>query len=501
MIEATESDTKIVWTPQPGPQTALIQCPVFEVFFGGSRGGGKTDGVLGDWTAHASEYGQYASGLMVRRKRTELVDTIERSKMLYTPLGAKYHEQDKLFRFPDGARLRFAYLENDSDADNYQGHAYTRVYVEEIGNFPRPQPIMKLMATLRSSNGVPVGFRATGNPGGIGHAWVKERYINPSPAGWKIITSEFKNPFTDETVTRDRVYIPSRLSDNKILMESDPGYVANLQMLGSPELVRAWLEGDWDVVAGAAFEKLTRNKHMIRTFEIPEYWTKFTCMDWGTAKPYSIGWYTVVDDTLELKAKGDWPTRLIAKGSIIRYRELYGYGGQPDVGTREESWEVARKMVALEDENIDYRIADSAMWAEHDGPSAAENFMKELARLKADKKTTNPTSMEKSRKDRVANYLELRNRIAAIEGEQSGLYIWPTCEHFWRTVPDLQLDERDPEKGWDTDQEDHVIDECGYAIVSRPKLWTFKERDLVAYDKARKKAFEADRKGNTGRYS
>jgi hypothetical protein len=470
------------------------------VFFGGSRGGGKTDGMLGDWVAHAGRYGANASGLMVRRKRTELIDTIERSKALYGPLGAKYNEQDKLWRFPDGARLRFAYLENDNDANNYQGHAYTRVYVEEIGNFPRPDPILKLIATLRSSNGVPVGFRATGNPGGVGHGWVKERYINPAPAGWKIIKSEFNNPFTGETISRDRVYIPSRLTDNKLLMESDPGYVANLQMIGSPELVRAWLEGDWDIVAGAAFEKLSRNRHMVRTFEIPEHWTKFTSMDWGTAKPYAILWCAVVDDTLVLKARDNWKERLIAKGSIIVYRELYGCT-KPDTGTREESWEVARKMIDRENEPIDYRIADSAMWAEHDGPSAAENFMKELARLKKAEKTKNPVSMEKSRKDRMANYLELRNRIAAVDGEQPGLYVFPTCEHFWRTVPDLQLDERDPEKGWDTDQEDHICDALAYAIVSRPKLWTFKERDILAYDQAREKSFKADRGNKVGRYS
>jgi hypothetical protein len=404
-------------------------------------------------------------------------------------------------RFENGSKIHLCHCQHEKDVLKYQGAEIHVLLMDELTHFTEYQYRFLRNRVRLGGLSIPKHLKeklplivSASNPGGVGHQWVKATFVNYAP------------PFAikradDKEGGMLRQYIPARLNDNKIGMNNDPGYIKRLEGLGNESLVKAMKDGDWDIVAGAAFEKLSRDKHMIRTFEIPEYWTKFTCMDWGTAKPYSIGWYTVVDDTLELKAKGDWPTRLIAKGSIIRYRELYGYGGQPDVGTREESWEVARKMVALEDENIDYRIADSAMWAEHDGPSAAENFMKELARLKVDKKTTNPTSMEKSRKDRVANYLELRNRFAAIEGEQSGLYIWPTCEHFWRTVPDLQLDERDPEKGWDTDQEDHVIDECGYAIVSRPKLWTFKERDLVAYDKARKKAFEADRKGNTGRYS
>jgi hypothetical protein len=130
---------KVIWEAQPR-QAALIACPVFEVFFGGARGGGKTDAALGDWASHADLYGEHAIGLMIRRTLVQLTETIERSKQLYRPLGAKYHEQDKLWRFPNGARLRFAYLERDADADGYQGHSYTRVFIEEIGNFPSPSP-------------------------------------------------------------------------------------------------------------------------------------------------------------------------------------------------------------------------------------------------------------------------------------------------------------------------------------------------------------------------
>jgi hypothetical protein len=182
-----EPDYTVIWEAQAGPQSALISCPVFEVFFGGARGGGKTDGVLGDFLEHADTYGENAIGLMIRRQRTELIETIERSRAIYRPLGWTYHEQEKMWRAPNGARLRFAYLERDSDAEGYQGHSYTRLYFEEIGNFPSDKPILKLMATLRSGAGVPVGFRATGNPGGPGHQWVKARYIDPAPMGFKIV--------------------------------------------------------------------------------------------------------------------------------------------------------------------------------------------------------------------------------------------------------------------------------------------------------------------------
>ena len=150
----------------PGPQTWLLSCPIFETLFGGARGGGKSDGILGEFACHADEYGPEAIGLCVRRERIQLTELIERSKVIYTPLGAKWHEQDKMWRFPNGARLRFAYLESDSDAQSYQGHSYTRVYVEEMGTFPNPDPIFKLMATLSRNPRVPSRFIATANPGG-----------------------------------------------------------------------------------------------------------------------------------------------------------------------------------------------------------------------------------------------------------------------------------------------------------------------------------------------
>src|SRR5258708_3083614 len=210
------NDPIVIWRPQH-TQAALIACNVFEIFFGGARGGGKTDGMLGDFLRHADLFGANAIGLMIRRERTQLVETIERSRQIYSLLGWKFHEQDKMWRAPNGARLRFAYLERDQDADSYQGHSYTRVYIEEIGTFPSERPILKLMATLRSGAGIPCGFRATGNPGGPGHQWVRRRYIDNAPLGWKLSTETYENPWTKEKVTRDRIFIPSKLSDNKYL--------------------------------------------------------------------------------------------------------------------------------------------------------------------------------------------------------------------------------------------------------------------------------------------
>jgi len=145
----------ITFEPQPGPQTEFIKCPLPEVFFGGARGGGKSFAVLLEWCEHAATYGQHANGLVIRRELTQLTELVEESKRIFGHLGATFNEQAKTWRFPNGARLRFAYLDADADAQAYQGMSFTRVYVEEIQNFPDPAPLMKLMATLRAAHGVP----------------------------------------------------------------------------------------------------------------------------------------------------------------------------------------------------------------------------------------------------------------------------------------------------------------------------------------------------------
>src|SRR5262249_17086879 len=370
----------IGWGPQPGPQAALMACPVFEGFFGGARGGGKTDGVVGGWAPPADLHGKNAVGLMVRRERVQLLETIERSREIYGPLGARYSDQDKMWRWPNGARLRFAYLERDADADAYQGHSYTRVYVEELGTFPSASPVLRLMATLRSGEGVRCGFRATGNPGGPGHQWVKARYIDPNPAGWEIRKFTYENPWTRETIERDRVFIPSKLQDNKFLGQE---YVANLQMVGSDTLVRAWLEGDWTVIEGAYFDCWRYDLRGVGPFEVPAHWARFRSMEWGSAKPFSVGWWAIVGDDHCPSIQG--AARIIPRGALLRYREWYG-AASPNVGLKMTAEAVAEGIVERQrsDAALRYGVLDPACFKEDGGPSIAERINVEgaLTRLR-----------------------------------------------------------------------------------------------------------------------
>jgi hypothetical protein len=449
--ERTKSHrTQVVWEPQVGPQTALLECAVFEVLYGGARGGGKTDGMLGEFANHAATYKADAIGLMVRRKRTELVETIQRSKQIYRPLGAKYDTQEKMWTFPNGARLRFAYLERDADAENYQGHSYTRLYVEEIGNFPSPTPILKLIATLRSGAGVPCCMRATGNPGGPGHQWVKARYITPAPQGFKIITEEYKNPYTQIMVKRSRVFIPSFVKDNKYL---GPDYVANLQMAGSANLVKAWLFGDWNIVEGAFFDRWS-DANILRPFAVPEGWARMRSMDWGFAKPFSVGWWAIAGDDAE-----DYG---IPRGAMVRYREWYGMQpGKPDVGLRLTAEEIAQGIKERSmGEKYQRSVIDPAAFTESGGPSIAERMAREKVEFeRADNRRLGD-------RGHLGGWDQLRARIDG-DDERPMLYVFSTCVDIIRTLPTLQHDP-DRAEDLDTHQEDHAADEARYAAMSRP---------------------------------
>ena len=224
------------WTPQPGPQTALLECGIFDVLYGGARGGGKTDGLLGDWSSHAATWGRRARGILFRRTYDELDEVMNRAEELFTGY-ATFRASKLRWDFPNGATLKLRYLKRDQDASHYQGHSYTWAGIDEAGNFADPDPIDKITATLRSPYGVEVCLRLTANPGGPGHSWIKARYMDGHTP---------MQPFLDPQTGLWRVFIPSRLENNALLTANDPNYAKRLRGAGPPWLVAAWLNGDWN---------------------------------------------------------------------------------------------------------------------------------------------------------------------------------------------------------------------------------------------------------------
>jgi hypothetical protein len=449
-----KTSTQIVWRPQAGPQKALIDCPLPEIFYGGARGGGKTDGVLGKYGLKAKRYGQYFNAVFFRRELPMLDDAIERSAEIYGPLGAKWSDQKKTWRFPWGGRLRFRPLERVEDAEKYQGQNLTDACVEEAGQYPDSRPIDRVNGVLRSAHGVPTQLLLTGNPGGPGQGWIKQRYIDPAPLGMKVLIRALPNGKEHKFV-----FIPSRVENNRILLASDPDYINRLYLVGSTELVNAWLNGDWDAIEGAFFPEFSTAKHVIAPMALPAHWTHFRAMDWGSAKPFSVGWYAVSDGELT-----QFP-----RGALIKYREWYGVKTdargefQPNVGLKLTAEEVGAgiKKREVPSEKLDVGVLDPSAFSEDGGPSIASRLGVIFRR--ADNKRV-------AQAGALGGWDQLRSRLKG-DGEKPMLYFFSTCVHTIRTLPMLQHDPVRAEDV-DTDSEDHAPDETRYACMSRPWVAT-----------------------------
>jgi hypothetical protein len=294
-------------------------------------------------------------------------------------------------------------------------------------------------------------FRATCNPGGPGHHWVKQ---------WAIDIGAYKVHLDPENGL-NRVFIPSKLSDNPKLLENDPTYINKLRASGSPQLVRAWLEGDWNVIEGAFFAEFQTSKHVIQPFLVPDHWTRFRSMDWGSAKPFSVGWWAVVQD--DMLHQG----RILPRNAIVRYREWYGAKtGAPNVGVKIPAEAVAAGIVSRETEGghrerMAYGVLDPAAFAVISGPSIGETLMRHGAVFRrADNSRT-------TKDKRMGGWDQVRARLTGDADGHPMMFFFDTCRDLIRTLPMMQHDENRPED-LDTDGEDHAVDEVRYACLSRP---------------------------------
>lgn len=464
---STERRIEVVWRPQSKPQKALIDCPMSEVFFGGARGGGKTDGVLGKWALKEQRYGAAFNAIMFRRTTVSSEDAIERSKDIFKPLGGKFNESKLIWRMPNGGRVAFAYLDSIKDAEEYQGRNVTDAWVEEAGQYPDPTPIDRLFGVLRSAGGVPVQLILTANPGGAGQHWIAERYgLIPFPLGPKVVQRNLPNGSVHKMAV-----IPSRITDNRVLLHGDPGYIDRLHLVGSEALVKAWLDGDWSAIEGAFFDQWSQ-RNVVRPFEIPGDWTRFRSFDWGSAKPFSVGWWCIAGDDFACgngvdrrsSAGGNAPLLVtrIPRGALIRYREWYGcQPGKPNTGLKLTTEQVAAGIKERSgSEKFTYSVADPAIFSEDGGPARSEIFSRQGVHFRpADNKRVGKNGA-------MGGWDEMRQRIRGQDGAPM-LYVFDTCRDFLRTIPLLQHDQMRPED-LDTESEDHIADEARYACMSRP---------------------------------
>jgi len=435
---------KVLWAPNPGPQTAFIACPVREILFGGAKGGGKTDAIGPKALKHIEAYGQWAYVLILRETLPQLREIRDRMRPLCLILGGTYNKTEKTWSFPSGARIQFGHTQDGCDP--YWGQEYSLIIIDEVTRTIKTEhDYHMLLGSLRNSHGVPCSIILTSNPGGVGHVWVKERFMGVPPL----------TVHTDPKTGLERVYIPAKLTDNPKLPQD---YRLQLEQMGEAEQ-RAYIEGDWDAFEGTVF-KLERNVHiwtwaqfksLIGDDAIPHNWTVFRAMDWGYAKPYSIAWYAVDFD-----------------GTLYRFCEMYGVAKdsqgriKANEGVRQTPEDVAKKIARIDKQlGCDHGIADPAIWAKGQGdhgggPSIAEVMLE------------HGVSWSPAKNDRIQGKMQVHQRLA------HGKYMPPKliliaeeCTHLIRTLPTLEYDEHVVEDV-DTDGEDHAYDELRYACMSRP---------------------------------
>ncbi len=442
----------VVWQPQPR-QAAFMARPEYEALYGGAAGGGKSDALVIE--ALRQVHIPWYKALILRKTFPQLRELIDKTLNYYPRIypKARYNGSSHTWRFPSGAQVIFGSLNRPQDKIQYQGQAYDFIAFDELTHFTQEEYDYLKSRNRPNGPGTRVYMRATANPGGIGHGWVKERFITAGPPMTGI---REKASWTDpegrrHTGEQSRIFVPSSVFDNQILMRNDPMYVQRLTSM--PEAERdALLYGNWDSFSGQVFTEWRNDPahyrdrigtHVIAPFAVPESWSIWCGLDWGYSRPFSVGWYAV-----------DHERRL------YHIREYYGCTETPNQGVRLEPTTVARRIRAIEadDPNLRgkriHRIGDPAIWQSDGTESIGELMSRERV------------TFDRGDHARIAGKMQLHHRLAMREGIPM-LYVFSTCRHFIRTVPALVYDEKDVED-INTEGEDHIYDQCRYVCMANP---------------------------------
>jgi len=279
---------KIHWKPQAKQEIALARIED-EILFGGSRGGGKTDAGQA-WLLYDKDNPKYRA-LVIRRNATDLEDWIDRAKAMFAPAGGVF--VGNTFNFPSGARIRTGHLKDDNAYSKYQGHEYQKILMEELTHIPNEADYEKLRASCRSTVvGIKPQIFATTNPDGPGRKWVKKRWNIPDRPTDIVISS-------DERTGLSRIFIPSKLQDNQVLMENDPGYIKQLESITDDELREAWLEGSWAGfgIKGSYYKTQIQQAHKegrIKNVPYEAMLPVYTWWDLGVGDSTAIGFFQVL---------------------------------------------------------------------------------------------------------------------------------------------------------------------------------------------------------------
>lgn len=487
----------VVWAPQDGSQTEFMACPLFECLYHGTRGPGKTDALLMDFAQEVGPrrfdgrqwlagHGSAWRGILFRETYPQLADAVAKSERWFRAMfpSARFNRQRMAWEFETGEVLFFRHMREPRDYWNYHGHEYPWIGWEELTNWADDRCYKSMFACCRSSHpGVPRKIRATTNPYGVGHNWVKDRFRLHGKWWTTVVTTDSVD--LDGKLEPARAAIHGHLNENKILLAADPNYPQTIAAAATNKaMAKAWLDGRWDVVAGGMFDDVWSSTHNdVPVFAVPLSWKIDRSFDWGSSKPFSVGWWAESDGSDLL-----FPDNRVVstvRGDTFRVAEWYGWTGRANEGKRMLATDIAVGIVERElawgwrkigerSSRCHAGPADSSIFNVENGRSIALDMEKpvriEQVGMMPGVSWTRADKRPGSRKD---GWEQMRTMIRDAKPqpgrprENPGLFVvGERCPQWIRTVLSLPRDEKDPDDV-DTDSEDHAGDETRYRVRAR----------------------------------
>lgn len=499
--EEAHVQNKDPWVPIPGTSQELaLDTRAHVTLYHGTRGPGKTDTQLMRFYRRVGMgYGHFWRGVIFDREYKNLDDLVSKSKRWFYGHGdgARFLSStaDYKWVWPTGEELLFRAVKKDDDYWDYHGQEFPFEGWNELCKYPTPTLFESLMSCNRSSftpekDGpkdriippIPLEIFATANPYGPGHAWVKRRFIDRAPNG-RIVRDKFNvfNPKTKqrEEIEKTQVAIWGSARENIYL---DPQYMATLEATRDVNKRKAWLEGDWSIVAGGAIVDVwDETKHVIPRTPIPANWRVDRAFDWGSSHPFATVWFAEANG--EEMTLADGRTFCPRDGSLIICSELYGSDGS---GMNEGvHWGSTKIAEAIRDHEI-YNMNFGPNGFVSVGSSSLPWFPKQPLAGPADNQIRNVndvatetieklmanvgvrwTPSDKSQGSRKIGLQLIRDRLEAVltNSEEPGLYVMDNCRNWISTVPQLPRSPKDFDDV-DTDVEDHLYDATRYRVLA-----------------------------------
>lgn len=425
---------KWVYTSQP-KQLKFHSSQADEVLYGGAAGGGKSYAIIWDAVGNALSHKNLRI-VILRRTYPELEKSIIFEFLAHVPKHLyQYNKQNKRATFSStNSTIEFDHCQFEQDVYKFQSAQYDLIYIDELTHWNEfmYKYILSRLRTVKE--GFKPQMKCASNPGGVGHEFVRSRFIDGA-IPFEVTTRI--DPESGSTYTTQ--FIPSKVYDNEYLMKTD--YVRGLMRLPYDER-KALLEGDWDSFKGQFFKEWRRDLHVVNPFPIPQSWRRFRAMDWGYRNPSCILWFAVSPDK-----------------TVYVYKEIYVVEKTDEelasiIKDHSKDPNNPEKM-----EEIAYTIADPSLWSISQferGESLALRFAQfGVPLVKADNNRISGAST-------VHSFLALDEK-----DKKPSVFIFDNCLNLIRTLPSLVYDPRKPEDV-DTEGEDHAYDALRYGLMSHP---------------------------------